>query len=103
MKPLSLHKLNLGLLTTIALEVVPFLTYAPFPALLSFLNASWKSCSVRLSSTACDSVSMPSVIKMAAFQFYIHSGEHRKVGCVGANSHAFFLSKSPLVKKVVLS
>jgi hypothetical protein len=38
MKPLRLHKLNLGLLATITLEAVPFRTYAPFPALLPFFK-----------------------------------------------------------------
>jgi hypothetical protein len=35
-------KTNLALLATITFEVGPFCAYAPFPALLSFLNASWK-------------------------------------------------------------
>jgi hypothetical protein len=50
------QKLTLGLLATITLEVVLFCAYAPFPAFLcQFLNASWKSCSIRVFSTACDS------------------------------------------------
>lgn len=32
----SVQKIVLGLLATIALEVVPFRAYAPFPALLPF-------------------------------------------------------------------
>jgi hypothetical protein len=42
------QKLILGQLATITPKVVPFHTYAPFPSLLSFLNASWKSYSVRV-------------------------------------------------------
>jgi hypothetical protein len=50
------QKLVLRLLATIALAVVSFHTDAPIPALLPFLNASWKSCSVRMFSTAYSSV-----------------------------------------------
>jgi hypothetical protein len=57
----SYQKLTLGLLTTITLEVVSFREYAKFPALLPFLNASWKPCPVRVFSTACDSASITSV------------------------------------------
>jgi hypothetical protein len=39
-------KLTLDLLATITLEAVPFRVYALIPALLPFLNASWKPCSV---------------------------------------------------------
>jgi hypothetical protein len=49
------QKLTLGLLATITLEVFQFRAYAPFPALMPFLSASWKSCSVmKVFSTACD-------------------------------------------------
>jgi hypothetical protein len=39
-------KVTLGLLAAITLEVIPFRVYAPLSAVLPFLNASWKSCSV---------------------------------------------------------
>jgi hypothetical protein len=39
-------------------EVVLFCSYAQFPALLPVLNASWKSCSMRVFSTTCDSASI---------------------------------------------
>jgi hypothetical protein len=52
----------LGLLATIALEVVPFRAYSPFLALLPCLNAPWKSCSVRVLSTACDSALITSIV-----------------------------------------
>jgi hypothetical protein len=56
-------KINFGLLVNITLKAVPFHLYAPFPALLPFfLNASWKSCSVRVFSTACDSDLIASVV-----------------------------------------
>jgi hypothetical protein len=35
------QKLTSGLLATITLGVVPFCPYAPFSALLPFLNSSW--------------------------------------------------------------
>jgi hypothetical protein len=52
----------LGLLATITLKVVLFHVYAPFPALLPFLNASWKSWSVRVFNTACGSASITSAV-----------------------------------------
>jgi hypothetical protein len=42
------QKLILGLIAAITLEVVSFRMYAPFPAFSHFLNASEKSCSVRV-------------------------------------------------------
>jgi hypothetical protein len=64
------QKLTLGLLATITLDVVPFQVYAPFSALLPFffLNASWKSRSVRV---------------------------FRKVGWVGDDSHVVFGQNIP--------
>jgi hypothetical protein len=38
-------KVTSGLLATVTLKVFPFRAYAPFPAILPFFNASWKSCS----------------------------------------------------------
>jgi hypothetical protein len=55
-------KTNFEPTSTIALEVVPFRSYATFPALLPFSDASWKSCSVRVFSTACDSYSIITVV-----------------------------------------
>jgi hypothetical protein len=73
------QKLALGLLATITLEVVPFRSYVPFPALLSFLNASWKKCSVRVFSTACDSASIISVVsKWRPFSFVFNRGNREK-------------------------
>jgi hypothetical protein len=39
-----------------------FRIYAPFSLLLHFLNASWKSCSVKMFSTSYDSASITSVL-----------------------------------------
>jgi hypothetical protein len=55
-------KLTLGLLAIITLELVPFRAYAPFPALLLFLNAFWKACCVGVFITACISVSITSIV-----------------------------------------
>jgi hypothetical protein len=74
--PTSGQKLTLGLDATIAFEAVTFGANAPFPALLQFLNASWKLCSVRVLSTAFESATVTSTVKMAAFQFYLQSGKH---------------------------
>jgi hypothetical protein len=57
----SSQKLNFGLLSTINFGVVPFLAYALFPALLPFLNASWKSCFVGMFSTTCYFASIATV------------------------------------------
>jgi hypothetical protein len=55
---------------------------APFPALLPFLYASWKSCSVKMFSTACDSVSITStVLKWRPFSFiFFNRGNSEKLG-----------------------
>jgi hypothetical protein len=67
------QQLTSGLLATITLEVVPFHAYA----LLLFLIASRKSCSVRVFSTACDSVSITSsVSKWLYFQLRRGVGEN---------------------------
>jgi hypothetical protein len=50
------NKITLDLLAIITLESVTFRSYGKFPALLPFLNASWKSCSVRTFCSACDSM-----------------------------------------------
>jgi hypothetical protein len=59
----SSQKTNFGPIGTIILEVVPFHAYALFPALLPiFLNASWKSCSVRVFSSTCYFALITSVV-----------------------------------------
>jgi hypothetical protein len=73
------QKLTLGLLDTIILEVVAFHAYATFPVLLSFLNASWKSCPVKVFSTACDSASITSIVlKWRHFSFIFNRGNREK-------------------------
>jgi hypothetical protein len=68
-------KVALGLLATIALGVVAFCAYAPFPALLPI----WKSCFVTLFSTACDSASITSVVsKWQSFSFIFNQGNREK-------------------------
>jgi hypothetical protein len=69
------QKLTFGLLASITLNIVPFHANAPFPALLLFLNASWKLCSMRVFSTACDYLDHFNCVKMVAFHFYFQSGE----------------------------
>jgi hypothetical protein len=81
------QKLSLGTLATITLEVVPFHTYAPFPALLPFLNASWKSCSVRVFSITCDSALVTSVVLK------------KQKGWAGNESQFVFGKKIPWWKK----
>jgi hypothetical protein len=69
----------LGLLATIVLEVVPFRTYALFPVLLPFLNASWKLCSVMVFNTACDSALISSAVsKCWPFSFIFNWGNRDK-------------------------
>jgi hypothetical protein len=90
------QKLTLGLLATLTLEAVPFHAYVLFPALLPFfLNASYKSCSVRVFSTACDSASITSFVsKWRPFSFIFTQG-NRKVGWLGNNSHVVFGQEFP--------
>jgi hypothetical protein len=96
--PCGQKNVTFGQLATITLEVAPFLAYAPFPALLLFLNATWKSCSVRVFSTACDSVSITSIVWPLSFIF---NRGNRKVGWVGDDSHVAS-GKNSLVKNEVL-
>jgi hypothetical protein len=92
-------KLTLGLLATITLEVVPFRAYAPFPALLPFLNASWKSCWEDVQHRLRFCLSHLNFVKMAMSQFYLHSGKLRKVGWVREEESWFFYKKNSLVKE----
>jgi hypothetical protein len=85
------------LLATITLEVVPFHAYAPFPVILPFLNASWKSCSVRMCSTPCDCASITTVESKWRTQFYLQSGKQKsKLG--GGRQPCCFWSKIPSEK-----
>jgi hypothetical protein len=68
------QKLIFGLLAIITLEVVLFLAYAPFPALQPFLNAPWKSCSVRVFSTA---LITSIVSKRRPFSFIFNGGTEK--------------------------
>jgi hypothetical protein len=61
---LSDRKLTLVLLATITFKVVGLRVYAPFPTLVPFLNASWKSCSARVFCTAFDSASITLVVSI---------------------------------------
>jgi hypothetical protein len=89
------QKLTFDLLATTTLGVVPFHAYALFPALLPFLNASWKSCSVKLFGTACDSASITSVVsKWRPFSF-IFNCETEKWGGRGGDSHVVFGQRFP--------
>jgi hypothetical protein len=61
-----------------------------------FLNASWKSCSVRVFSL--DNLNC---VKVAAFQFYLQLRKQRKVRWVETRV-VLFLVKNSLVTKEVL-
>jgi hypothetical protein len=73
------QKLNLGLLATITLKLVIFCAYAPLSALLPFLKCI-------LEVVFCEDVQHRlricvnhlNCVKMAAFQFYLQSGETEK-------------------------
>jgi hypothetical protein len=70
------------------------------PSLLPFLNASWKSCSVKVFSTACGSASVTWVVpKWLPFSFIFSQG-NRKVGWVGDVSHVAFGLKFPGEKRI---
>jgi hypothetical protein len=71
------QKLTLGLLATITPEIDPFRAYAPFLVHLLFFNVSWKSWSVKLLSTACDSVSIISVLSEWRFYNFIFNTGNR--------------------------
>jgi hypothetical protein len=89
---LLVEELSLGPLSTIALELVPFWAYAKFPELLQFLNASWKLCSVRLLSTACDSAWITSVV--STWRPFSSRGDG-KVWLVVYESHVVFGKRFP--------
>jgi hypothetical protein len=87
----------LSLLATITLQVVPFHVHAPFPALLPFLNASWKLCYVRVFNTACDSASITSIVSFVSVLSLVGETEKSRVG----TTIMLFLVKDSLVKKEV--
>jgi hypothetical protein len=95
----QLYFLNLGILATITLEVVPFSAYASFTALLPFLKCI-------LEVAFCKGVRHPlqfcldnhSCVKIAGFQFHLQSRKQRKVRWVGDDSHVV-LGEKFLVKK----
>jgi hypothetical protein len=73
--------LTLGLLATIAFEVVPFREYVPFQTLLPFLNVPWKLCSVRVFSTVCDSASITYIVsKWRPYSFIFNRKNRKKIG-----------------------
>jgi ABC-type Co2+ transport system permease subunit len=67
--------LTLGPQATITLEVVPFCTYARF---CHFLNAFWKSRSVSMFSTACDSASVTSLVSKWWPLSFVFNRENRE-------------------------
>jgi hypothetical protein len=84
------QKLTLGLLATINLEVVPFLTYAPFPVLLSFSKFILEVvfCEDVQHRLCLDNLNR---VKIATFQFYLQSGK----------TAMLLLVKNSLMKKEV--
>jgi hypothetical protein len=73
------QKPTLSLLATVTLEIVTFRVYVPFPELLPFFYASWKSCSVSVFSTAYDSASITSVVsKWRPFSFIFNRANGEK-------------------------
>jgi hypothetical protein len=98
------QKLTLGLLATNTLNVVPFSTYALFPALLPILNASWWTCSVRVFSTACNSASITSIVsKCPNLQLVkrgkVAGGQVSQVGWVGGHLSLRFWSEISWCKR----
>jgi hypothetical protein len=91
------QKLTLGTLVTITIEVVPFRSYAPFPALLPFFKCIQKV-------VFCEGVHHRlrfchdhlSCVKMVAFQFYLQSG--RQKSRLRGQSYCFW-SKIPWSKR----
>jgi hypothetical protein len=74
----------LALLATINLEVVTFRAYPP---LIHFFNESWKSCFMRVLSTAYDSASLTSIVlKWRSFSFIFNLGNRVKQGGLGTTA-----------------
>jgi hypothetical protein len=96
----SARKVTFGLLATITFEVVPFRAYALFTAIMPFLKASKRSCSVREFSTAYDSASITLIVSKWWPISFIFCRENRKVEWVGKRVKSF-LVKHLLVKKEI--
>jgi hypothetical protein len=86
------HLVKNFLLATITLEAVPFHVYALFSALLPLFNASWKSCSVRVFSTTCNSASITSIVSKWRLSVLSSIGE-TEVGWIEDDSHVVFGTK----------
>jgi hypothetical protein len=86
------QKLILGLLATITLEVVPFRTYTPFPALLPLSKCI-------LEVVFCEGIQHClrfclhhlSFVKTTASKFYLQLG--KQVACEGVGSRVIFWSE----------
>jgi hypothetical protein len=99
------QKLNLGLLAIVTFEVVAFRAYSPFPSLLPFLNTSWKSCSVGVLSTACDSATNISIVSKWRLFSLSSIGKTKKVGWEGDEScccHQKFPDEKVNVRRYVV-
>jgi hypothetical protein len=89
-------------MATIALEVVPFHAYAPFPALLPFFKCILEVvCCGAVQHRLRFCLDRLNCVKMTAFQFYLQSKKQRKVGWVGTTVVLLFGKKNSLVKKEV--
>jgi hypothetical protein len=95
------QKVTLDLLAAIILKVVHFHMYTLFPVVLQFLNASWKSCSMRVFSSACNSASITSFVSKWRPFSSIFNRRNRKVRRVGDNRHIVFYKKFPCEKGTV--
>jgi hypothetical protein len=67
--------------------------YATFPALLPFLNASWKSCSMSVLSTTCDSTLIISTVQNGGLLFLSSIGETEKFRVSGEGQSCCFWSQ----------
>jgi hypothetical protein len=61
----------------------------PYGRILGFLDASWKACSLRMFSTACDSASITSIVPTWRHFSFIFDRGNREVGRVGDDGHVF--------------
>jgi hypothetical protein len=82
-------------MANITFEVVPLRAYLPFPALLPFLNASQKSCSVRMFSTACYSDRSPQLCHNGGLSFLSSTEGTGKSKVDGGRQSFCFWSKFP--------
>jgi hypothetical protein len=72
------QKVTSGVLATITLEIVPFCSYTPLPLLLSLFKCILEGVQRHLQFCPNHLI----CVKMAAFEFYLQSGETR-VSCRG--------------------